>query len=134
MAYSILEAVSIIFIVLGLLLGVLAVILFRTKNMAEVYDALLNRGYVEKMERRRKSRDAKRSQNSSVAEASQVNQTLTNLQNTGAQVPQTANRSGSTTLLDVGSYNETGVLDDSVQTDFRIIKKLRYSFSKEVIS
>lgn len=135
MAYSIMEAVSIIFIVLGLLLGILAVVLFYTKNMAEVYDALLNRGYVERIEKRRKSREAKHANNNGVANASA--QTFGNQvtpSNVSVEINRSDNNSGKTTFLNSENYGNTGVLDDSVQADFRIVKKLRYSFSKEVIS
>lgn len=135
MAYSIMEAVSIIFIVLGLLLGILAVVLFYTKNMAEVYDALLNRGYVERIEKRRKAREAKHANNNGVANASA--QTFGNQvtpSNVSVEINRSDNNSGQTTFLNSENYGNTGVLDDSVQTDFRIVKKLRYSFSKEVIS
>lgn len=135
MAYSIMEAVSIIFIVLGLLLGILAVVLFYTKNMAEVYDALLNRGYVERIEKRRKAREAKHANNNGAANASA--QTFGNQvtpSNVSVEINRSDNNSGQTTFLNSENYGNTGVLDDSVQTDFRIVKKLRYSFSKEVIS
>ena len=66
MTYSIIETISIIFIVLGVLLAISAVVTFYTKNMAEVYDALLNRGYTERIEKRKRIKQAKRKKASAV--------------------------------------------------------------------
>lgn len=159
MTYSIIETISIIFIVLGVLLAISAVVTFYTKNMAEVYDALLNRGYTERIEKRKRIKQAKR-KNASAVNVNQAAMPQTvappqsqpksaappvrasldvgasaNVQNnSGNTVLLNNNNSGQTTLLDSKTSGETTVLDNSIQSEFKIIKHLEYTFAKEVIS
>ena len=158
MTYSIIETISIIFIVLGVLLAISAVVTFYTKNMAEVYDALLNRGYTERIEKRKRIKQAKRKKASAVNVINQtaMPQTVASSQsppksapvrasrdvgasanvqnNSGNTVLLNNNNSGQTTLLDSQTSGETTVLDNSIQSEFKIIKHLEYTFAKEVIS
>ncbi len=159
MTYSIIETISILFIVLGVLLAISAVITFYTKNMAEVYDALLNRGYTERIEKRKRIKQAKRKKASAVnVNQAAMPQTVAppqsppksaappvragldvgayaNVQNnSGNTVLLNNNNSGQTTLLDSQTSGETTVLDNNIQSEFKIIKHLEYTFAKEVIS
>lgn len=160
MTYSIIETISIIFIVLGVLLAISAVVTFYTKNMAEVYDALLNRGYTERIEKRKRIKQAKRKNASAVNVVNQAAMPQTvappqrppksaappvrasldvgasaNVQNnSGNTVLLNNNNSGQTTLLDSQTSGETTMLDNSIQSEFKIIKHLEYTFAKEVIS
>lgn len=47
--YSAMIGLSISFMVLGVILAITAVFVFFKKNMAQVYDALLDRGYQERL-------------------------------------------------------------------------------------
>ena len=49
--YSAMIGLSISFMVLGVILAITAVFVFFKKNMAQVYDALLDRGYQERLRR-----------------------------------------------------------------------------------
>ena len=158
MTYSIIETISIIFIVLGVLLAISAVVTFYTKNMAEVYDALLNRGYTERIEKRIKQAKRKKASAVNVINQTAMPQTVASSQsppksaappvrasrdvgasanvqnNSGNTVLLNNNNSGQTTLLDSQTSGETTVLDNSIQSEFKIIKHLEYTFAKEVIS
>jgi len=57
--FPVLLATSIAFIIIGIILSILTVRSFFSRNMAEVYDALYDRGYVEKLERRKNKKNAK---------------------------------------------------------------------------
>ena len=48
--YSAMIGLSISFMVLGVILAITAVFVFFKKNMAQVYDALLDRGYQERLQ------------------------------------------------------------------------------------
>ena len=50
--YSAMIGLSISFMVLGVILAITAVFVFFKKNMAQVYDALLDRGYQERLQHR----------------------------------------------------------------------------------
>ena len=51
--YSAMIGLSISFMVLGVILAITAVFVFFKKNMAQVYDALLDRGYQERLRHHR---------------------------------------------------------------------------------
>ena len=51
--------ISIVFLLIGFVLSIITVRSFFSRNMAEVYDSLLGRGYVEKLERRKNKKNRK---------------------------------------------------------------------------
>ncbi len=51
---------SIIFMLTGVILGIIAIDMFKRKNMIEVYDTLLNRGYAQKIAKRKARKEQKR--------------------------------------------------------------------------
>ena len=57
--YYFILVLSIIFILIGIILAIVAIDMFKRKNMVEVYDTLLNRGYGKKIASRKARKEAK---------------------------------------------------------------------------
>lgn len=60
--YSIFNAIAYVLIIVGIALALLSIYVFKKKNLAEAYDAIYDRGYVEKAEKRKKIKEAKKKQ------------------------------------------------------------------------
>ena len=57
--YYFILVLSIIFILTGIILAIVAIDMFKRKNMVEVYDTLLNRGYGKKIAARKARKEAR---------------------------------------------------------------------------
>lgn len=151
MVYQILLVISIVFIALGIILAGVSVYVFRKRNMAEVYDSLLNRGYVQKIEKR-KNKKTKKYENASKAVASDMNDSIpkVNISINSVSDKHTStltqplknnidysSNSGYTTPLNVPSDGKEGLttmLETQISNEnFKIVEELYYSFSKETI-
>lgn len=151
MVYQILLVISIVFIASGIILAGVSVYVFRKRNMAEVYDSLLNRGYVQRIEKRN-NKKSKKYENVNKAVTSEMNDSIPKVntsiksvrdkQNSDLTQPLKNNidyssNSGYTTPLNVsydGKDGLTTMLETQISNDnFKIVKELYYSFSKETI-
>jgi len=72
--FYVLLTFSIAFILIGAVMSIVTVRSFFSRNMAEVYDSLLGRNYVEKLERRKNKKKKKQPVNASVSSAMPINQ------------------------------------------------------------
>lgn len=147
MVYQILLVISIIFIILGVILSGVSVYIFRKRNMAEVYDSLLNRGYTERIEKyNNKKHKNKAVTNESLKlekiesvqkiKSQAVNRTLP--ANSTVKYGNSKPRDSELTVpLNTFSNNGEGlttILEAKVDNDnFKIIKELYYTFSNETI-
>ena len=130
--YSAMIGLSISFMVLGVILAITAVFVFFKKNMAQVYDALLDRGYQERLRHHKHTAaPAPATPSGPAVQPRQVQprtapagdhsgNTMPLDQNAAVKTP--AEHSGQTTLLQADA-----------QADFQIMKSLRYAYSKEII-
>ena len=130
--YSAMIGLSISFMVLGVILAITAVFVFFKKNMAQVYDALLDRGYQERLRHHKHTAapapatpsgpavQPRQVQPRTVPAGDHSGNTMPLDQNAAVKTP--AEHSGQTTLLQADA-----------QADFQIMKSLRYAYSKEII-
>lgn len=95
--YEILQIISVLLMVAGVVLAIVAAYVFKKQNMAEVYDSLLGRNYVQRAEARQKRKDERKGKNgvanySSAARMEGVSGTFQ--ENAGAQVEENAPANG----------------------------------------
>ena len=132
---------------MGVILSGVSVYIFRKRNMAEVYDSLLNRGYTERIEKHNnkkhknkgvaneafkseKINSVSKIKRQTVNSTLQVNPTVNNRnskpRDSEFTVPLNSfpnNSKGLTTILEAKSDNDS----------FKIVKELYYTFSNETI-
>lgn len=140
--YSAMIGLSVSFMVLGVILAITAVIVFFKKNMAQVYDALLDRGYQERLQRyKHTAAPVLTTPNGPVVRPKQV---LPRTVSTGNAAVSAGDHSGNTMPLDQNATDnevkapaehsgQTTLLQADAQADFQIMKSLRYVYSKEII-
>lgn len=137
--YSAMIGLSISFMVLGVILAITAVFVFFKKNMAQVYDALLDRGYQERL--RHHKHTAAPAPATPSGPAVQPRQVQPRTVPTGSAVAPAGDHSGNTMPLDQNAAvktpaehsGQTTLLQADAQADFQIMKSLRYAYSKEII-
>ena len=137
--YSAMIGLSISFMALGVILAITAVFVFFKKNMAQVYDALLDRGYQERL-RRHKHTVASAPATPS-GPAVQPRQVQPRTVPTCSAAASAGDHSGNTMPLDQNAAvktpaehsGQTTLLQADAQADFQIMKSLRYAYSKEII-
>lgn len=140
--YSAMIGLSISFMVLGVILAITAVFVFFKKNMAQVYDALLDRGYQERL--RHHKHTAAPVPATPSGPAVQPRQVQPRTVPTGRAASPAGDHSGNTMPLDQNATGngvkapaehsgQTTLLQADAQADFQIMKSLRYAYSKEII-
>lgn len=140
--YSAMIGLSISFMVLGVILAITAVFVFFKKNMAQVYDALLDRGYQERL--RHHKHTAAPAPATPSGPAVQPRQVQPRTVPTGRAASPAGDHSGNTMPLDQNATGngvkapaehsgQTTLLQADAQADSQIMKSLRYAYSKEII-
>jgi hypothetical protein len=151
MFYKALLIVGIVCIALGVLLAIASILSFYKNNMAEVYDALLDRGYVEKIEKRKNKskKSSKEKKEKTVLKAQPSSPSIENKNVGVANNPAPPPSSDDTAVLNNNSnivVNQvpnqmqnnrsdgmTTILNSNQNKDFVIIKDLYYASTSEII-
>lgn len=140
--YSAMIGLSISFMVLGVILAITAVFVFFKKNMAQVYDALLDRGYQERFQRHKHTAvPASALPNGPAVQSRPVrprtvptgSAAVLAVDHSGNTMPLNQNATDNEAKTPAEHSGQTTLLQANAQADFQIMKSLRYAFSKEII-
>lgn len=160
MIYQVMLGFAITFIISGLILAILTVYIFFNKNMAEVYDSLLDRNYVEKLNKKSKAnknqakyqveeisnkvtnqvpkknateQSIKHSANSSINSAVQKSYNSGNTAYLGRNVGGNQFNNGNTALLNSQQGETAPLVNKKGSKGFVVTKDLTYTYTNETI-